>query len=78
MLLSRIVIHSLDIFSIVNILVAIVLLLISAMLSGAEIAYFSLKSEDIKEIEKQSDVRNRLTIRHLNKPKKFLIKKNFN
>ena len=72
MFLSRIVFHSLDIFSVVNILVAIVLLLISAMLSGAEIAYFSLKSEDIKETEKQSDVRSRLTIRHLNKPKKFL------
>ncbi|MCB2194709.1 MAG: gliding motility-associated protein GldE [Bacteroidetes bacterium] len=42
------------------------------MLSGAETAYFSLRSDQVKEIEKQSDFRSRLIIRHLKKPRKFL------
>ncbi|PLX11911.1 MAG: hemolysin [Marinilabiliales bacterium] len=42
------------------------------MISAAEIAFFSLRADEIKEIEKQQDIRSRLIIRHLHKPKKFL------
>jgi len=68
----NIVIQTIDLFTIVSIIVSLSLLLISALLTGAEAAYFNLKSEQLKEIEKQSDIRSRLVIRHLKNPRKFL------
>lgn len=46
--------------------------MISALLTSAETAYFSLKSDQVKEIEKQTDIRSRLIIRHLKNPRKIL------
>jgi gliding motility-associated protein GldE len=68
----NIVIQTIDLFTIISIVVSFILLLISAFLTGAEIAYFSLRSDQVKEIEKLTDIRSRLIIRHLKKPRKFL------
>lgn len=68
----NIVIQTIDILTIVSIIISFILLLISALLTGAEIAYFSLRSDQVKEIEKQTDIRSKLIIRHLKKPRKFL------
>lgn len=69
---TGIIIQTIDLFATISIIVSFSLLIISAMISGAETAYFSLKSEQVKEIEKQSDFRSRLIIRHLKKSKKTL------
>ena len=71
-LVTKVIIHPVDIITIVNLIISFILLLFSAMFSGAEIAYFSLRSEDIKELEKRVDLRSRIIIKHLQKPKKFL------
>jgi gliding motility-associated protein GldE len=70
--MTNIVVQTIDIYTISGILTSLLLLLASAMLSGAETAYFNLRSDQVKEIEKQSDFRSRLIIRHLKKPRKFL------
>ncbi len=70
--MTNIVIQTIDILTITSIIVSCILLLLSAMLSGAETAYFSLRSDQVKELEKQTDFRSRLIIRHLKKPRKFL------
>lgn len=69
---ARILIQSIDSYAIVQILISLLLLALSALMSGAEVAYFDLKSDQIKEIEKKQDFRSRLIIRYLGKPKKFL------
>ncbi|MFC2104509.1 gliding motility-associated protein GldE [Bacteroidota bacterium] len=69
---ANIVIQTIDLFTIISIVISFILLIMSALLSGAETAYFSLRSDQVKEIEKQIDIRSRLIIRHLKKPKKFL------
>ena len=69
---AKIVIQTIDLYTIITIIASLFLLIMSALISGAETAYFSLKSDQVKEIEKQSDFRSRLIIRHLKKPKKIL------
>jgi gliding motility-associated protein GldE len=71
-IIAQIALHNIDAYTLVGISIAIVLLLISALVTGAEIAYFGLRSEQVKEIEKNNDLRSRLIIRHLHKPKKTL------
>jgi len=61
-----------DLNTIISIIISLIFLLLSALVSGAETAYFSLRSEQLKDIKKHSDFRSRLIIRHLKKPKKFL------
>jgi magnesium and cobalt exporter, CNNM family len=68
----NIVIQTIDLYTIVSIIVSFILLLISALLTGAESAYFNLKSEQLKEIEKQTDIRSRLVIKHLKNPREIL------
>lgn len=41
-------------------------------MSGAETAYFTLRTDHIKEINKNNDLRNRLIIKNLKSPKKLL------
>ncbi len=69
---SKIIIQTIDLYTIISIIASLFLLIISALISGAETAYFSLSSDQEKEIEKQSDFRSRLIIRHLKNPKKIL------
>ncbi|MCK5171700.1 MAG: gliding motility-associated protein GldE [Bacteroidales bacterium] len=72
MINSKIIIQTIDLYTIISIIASLFLLIISALISGAETAYFSLSSDQEKEIEKQSDFRSRLIIRHLKNPKKIL------
>ncbi len=69
---AKIVIQPIDLFTIISIIASLFLLIMSALISGAETAYFSLKSDQVKEIKKQSDLRSRLIIKHLKNPKKIL------
>ncbi len=69
---AKIVIQTIDLYTIISIIASLFLLIISALISGAETAYFSLKSDQVKEFEKQSDFRSRLIIRHLKNPEKIL------
>lgn len=71
-IIAQIAVNNIDAYTLIGISIAFVLLLISALVTGAEIAYFCLRSEQVKEIEKKQDYRNRLIIRHLHKPKKTL------
>lgn len=50
----------------------IILLIISALITGAEIAFFGLKSEQVKEFEKKTDFKSTHIIAQLNNPKKFI------
>ncbi|MDX1350020.1 MAG: gliding motility-associated protein GldE [Putridiphycobacter sp.] len=52
--------------------VLVLLLLGSALISGSEVAFFSLKPIDIEEIEKDSGKRAKTTITLLEKPKRLL------
>lgn len=70
--MANIVIQTVDLLTITSIIISLLLLVISAMLSGAETAYFSLRSDQVKEIEKHTDYRSKLIIRHLKNPRKFL------
>ncbi|MCD4832229.1 MAG: gliding motility-associated protein GldE [Bacteroidales bacterium] len=69
---AKIVIQTIDLYTIISIIASFFLLIMSALISGAETAYFSLKSDQVKEIKKQSDFRSRLIIKHLKNPKKIL------
>jgi len=48
------------------------LLVLSAMISGAEIAYFSLSPKDIDELKNHETKTNRLILKHLKKPELLL------
>ncbi len=60
-------------FQLIPIAVIILLLLIiSAIVSGSEIAFFSLAPGELNQIRNQKDQRNLLTLRLLEKPKRLL------
>ncbi len=63
---------SIDFVAIIGIVCSLLFLIISALISAAETAYFSLRSDQVKEIQNQPDYRSKLIIRHIKKPKKFL------
>ncbi|MFO7827683.1 MAG: gliding motility-associated protein GldE [Bacteroidales bacterium] len=69
---AKVTFQSLDLSTGINILLAVIIIFLSALMSGAETAYFTLRADQIKEINKKHDLRSRLIIRHLKKPKKFL------
>jgi len=69
---ANVFVQSIDLYAIISIIISLLLLIVSAMLSGAESAYFNLKPDQIKEIEKQTDFRSRLIVRHLKDSEKFL------
>jgi len=57
---------------IVSISILLLLLFLSALVSGSEVAFFSLKPVDIEEIEKDAGDRAKTTISLLEKPKRLL------
>ena len=64
---------SADLISIIISCIVLVLLLFgSALISGSEVAFFSLKPIDIEEIEKDSGKRAKTTMVLLEKPKRLL------
>ncbi len=50
----------------------VLLLVASALISGSEVAYFSLKPQDIKILREQETRTNALTLRHLKSPELLL------
>ena len=58
--------------TLVAILVLLVLLLFSALLSGSEVAFFSLTPADLQEIEEQNNRNGKMIIKHLKAPEQLL------
>ncbi|MGQ1785448.1 MULTISPECIES: gliding motility-associated protein GldE [unclassified Saccharicrinis] len=56
----------------ISILVLIVLLVFSALLSGSEVAFFSLTPTDMKDLEELDNRNGRLIIKHLKSPEQLL------
>ena len=69
---TKIVINTIDSYAIISIIISVFLIILSALISGAESAYFNLKPVQVKEFEKNQDIRSRLVKKHLKKPEKFL------
>lgn len=69
---------SLDIYNItflINILLIIVLLFLSAIFSGSEVAYFSLSPNDLHKIKEESDVSSKRVLSLLESPNRVLASK---
>ncbi len=56
----------------IKIVVLLLLLLCSALISGAEVAFFGLSVTDLNTIEEQKTARGKIVVGLLNKPKKLL------
>jgi len=69
---TTITLQSIDLSTGINILLAVILIILSALMSGAETAFFNLRTDQIKEINKNKDIRSQLIIKHLKSPKKLL------
>lgn len=70
--IAKIAVKNFDFYTSIGIIVSLILLIFSALISGAETAFFSLKSDKLKEIEKNNNFRNKLIIKLLKTPKKLL------
>lgn len=71
-IIIKFTVKNLDFYTIIGITLSFILLIFSALITGAENALFNLKSDQIKEIEKKKDFRNRLVLKLLKKPEKLL------
>ncbi|WP_249414473.1 gliding motility-associated protein GldE [Marinifilum caeruleilacunae] len=69
---SDIVFHSLDISTIISILVMVLLLFCSALISGSEVALFSLSPQQISGIEAEENQKNRRLLKLLRMPEELL------
>ena len=69
---TNITLQSIDLSTGINILLAVILIILSALMSGAETAFFNLRTDQIKAINKNKDIRSQLIIKHLKSPKKLL------
>ncbi len=56
----------------ISIFILFILLCCSALLSGSEVAFFSLSPSDLKELETSEHKSNKYIIRHLSKPEQLL------
>ncbi len=56
----------------ISIIVLLILLLFSALLSGSEVAFFSLAPSDLQELEDQDTKNSRLILKHLKSPEQLL------
>src|SRR5690606_32957807 len=61
-----------DLLFVVNSLILVVLLFLSALISGSEVAFFSLEPKDIEELKSEKSKRNDLVLDLLSKPKELL------
>ncbi|WP_019669136.1 gliding motility-associated protein GldE [Eudoraea adriatica] len=57
---------------VLKIIILLVLLISSALISGAEVAFFGLSPTDLNEIEEKKTVRGKIVIKLLIRPKKLL------
>ena len=70
--LFKIIFHSIDIFGIIGILVVFILLLSSALISGSEVAFFSLSPSNIEEVKSESTNNSNSLLLLLEKPEHLL------
>ncbi|TAJ13433.1 gliding motility-associated protein GldE [Marinilabiliaceae bacterium JC017] len=68
----NVVFHPFTIATFLGIATTIVLLISSAAISGAEVAYFSLKPKDIEILKAQQTKKNKLVLKHLKDPELLL------
>ena len=59
-------------YIIIGILISITILFLTALVSGAEISFFALKTSTINDLQTKTDFRSQLINKHLNDPKKLL------
>jgi len=71
-MLGSIITGEFSIGIIISLFVVLLLLFFSAMISGSEIAFFSLSPSNLKEIESKETVANKLILSHLKIPKRLL------
>lgn len=57
---------------IISIIIIILLLISSALISGSEVAYFSLKATDLSEMKEQNSRSGHLVLHHLEEPEMLL------
>jgi len=69
---SDIVFHTLDISTIISLLVMVLLLFCSALISGSEVALFSLSPQQISGIEAEENQKNRRLLKLLRMPEELL------
>ena len=63
---------ALDGILLVKFIVLLLLLVCSALISGAEVAYFGLSQTELNEIEEEKTTKGKIVVSLLNKPKKLL------
>jgi putative hemolysin len=68
----NIVTHTLGLEAMIELLMLIILLAGSALISASEVAFFSLKPADIKDIENQKGKKSHLIIKLLDNPERLL------
>jgi putative hemolysin len=72
MLFSGVVVNSPELNTIISIVVLIILLMASALISGSEVAYFSLSPGDIKKLKTSKNKRSNAVLKLYNMPEKLL------
>lgn len=70
--LSGIVVNAPDLKIIIGLVILILLLFGSAMISAAEVAYFSFSPDDIEKIKTNKNKQSEIVLKHYNKPEKLL------
>ena len=64
--------NSIPWYLVIDIIVLLCLLVLSAMISGTEVAFFSLSKTSLDDLSKSKDARSDLVVKLLNTPKKLL------
>jgi putative hemolysin len=72
MLLSGVVVNPPDLSTIIGIVVLIILLFASALVSGSEVAFFSLSPNDINKLKTSKNKRSQAVLKLYNMPEKLL------
>jgi putative hemolysin len=72
MFLSGVVVNSPDLSTIIVMVVLVILLFASALISGSEVAYFSLGPNDINKLKTSKNKRSRAVLKLFNMPEKLL------
>jgi len=67
-----ITLHPISIGIVLNFIVILLMLFCSALISGAEVAYFSLAPNDVESLNNDKSKKARLTLKLLEKPNKLL------
>ncbi|MCT4614112.1 MAG: gliding motility-associated protein GldE [Marinifilaceae bacterium] len=70
--ISQIIFNGFDIESILSLSVTIILLLCSGLISGSEVAVFSLSPSDIQSLKKEETGKSLLLLKQISKPERLL------